>query len=214
MGERMLCPRIARHDRERTLGMRLRSGELVAQLVGEAGHGEKVGILRMRGFEPGHVRAKAWTHVLLAEDVIEELGELRGQQIARPLGGDRFHGLDGAQIVVGEPERERLVQRALARIRRQRRAGCEVRPRGRACAVGLAVEPERRRTKLQDRYVRPAPDRIEDGLDALIEAEQPRAEVVRRRDRADIIRRDLETARVLHLGSIRCRWCPAMVLAR
>src|SRR6516165_11505335 len=59
-------------------------------------------------------------HVLLAKHVIEELRDLGGQEIARPLGGDRLQRLDRAQIVVAMPERERPMERALARVHRER----------------------------------------------------------------------------------------------
>ena len=101
---------------ERTFGFRLGGLVIPAQLAGESRHGKKIGIAGMRGFEPIHMRAKARPHMLLAEHVVEKLGEFRAQEIARPLRRDRLHGLDRAQVVVGLPERERPIKRALARI--------------------------------------------------------------------------------------------------
>jgi hypothetical protein len=139
----------------------------------------------VRALEAAHVRAKPWSHVLLAKHVIEELRGLGGQEIARPLGGDRLHGLDGAQIVIAMPERERPMERALARVHRER-------------VGGLAVKPERGGVKLNDRCVGPALCGVENGLDALIETQQPRGEVVRRRYGSCVIGGHIEIARVFH----------------
>src|SRR5262249_54750117 len=144
------------------------------------------------------VRAKPWPHVLLAEHVIEELCDLGGQEIARPLGGDRLHGLDGAQIVITIPERERPMECALARVHRERIARARVDGRGLKRAAGLPVEPERRGVELNDRCVGPALCGVENGLDALIETQQPCGEVVRRRDGGCVIGGHIEAARVFH----------------
>ena len=171
MGQGMLRPRISLRDGERALGIRLRDRKIVAQLAGKGFHREEIRIVRVHRREPGHVGAKPWAHVLLAEDVVEELGELRGQEIARPLRGDRFHGVDGTQIVVFVPEGECPMERALAWVHRQGRARGEVRAGAFERAVGLAVEPESRGQELQDRRLRSALDGVEDRLDTLIETQ-------------------------------------------
>jgi hypothetical protein len=114
--EGVLRPRVSRLERERALRARFRNGVIGAQLAREGGHGEKIGIAGMYGFEPVHMCAEARAHVLLAEHVVEKLRELRREQVARPLCGDRLHGLDCAQVVVGLPECERPIKRTLARI--------------------------------------------------------------------------------------------------
>jgi hypothetical protein len=91
------------------------------------------------GFEAAHVCAKARSHILLAEHVIEELCELGGKEIARPFGGDCLQCFDGAQVVVGMPERERSMQSALPRTHRQRFARMEMDGGLRARVVSLAV---------------------------------------------------------------------------
>ena len=127
MGQGMLRPRISLRDGERALGIRLRGRKIVAQLAGKGFHRKEIRIVRVHRSEPGHVRAESCAHVLLAEHVVEKLGELRGQEVARPLRGDRFHGFDGTQIVVFVPEGERPMERALARVHRQGLARGEVR---------------------------------------------------------------------------------------
>src|SRR5712691_6853267 len=98
------------------------------------------------------------------------------------------------RFVVGVPKRERPVQRALARVHRQRRAGRELSGGVGDGVAGLAVKPERRRGKLQDRRLRPALDGIENGLDPWVEAQEARGKIVRGR----VVRRDVEPARVFH----------------
>jgi hypothetical protein len=68
--------------------------------------------------------------------------------------------------------------------------------RGRVRVAGLAEEPERR--AVEPRRVRPAPGGGEDGLHSLVEAQQARDEVARRRDGVRIVRIDVETAYVFH----------------
>jgi hypothetical protein len=198
VGEGVLRPRVSRLDRERAFRHRLGGGVVAAQLAGECRHREKIRILRVRAFEAAHVRAKPWSHVLLAKHVIEELCDLGGQEIARPLGGDRLHGLNGAQIVIAMPERERPMERTLARVHRECLARAQVDRRGLKRAVGLAVEPERRGVELNDRCVGPALCGVENGLDALIETQQPCGEVVRRRYGSCVIGGHIEAARVFH----------------
>jgi hypothetical protein len=65
-------------DGERAFGSRLRNRIAAAQLAGEGRHREKIGIAGVAGFEATHMCEEARTHVLLAEDVIEELSEFRG----------------------------------------------------------------------------------------------------------------------------------------
>ena len=144
-------------------------------------------------------------HVLLAKHVIEELRDLGGQEIAWPLGGDRLQRLDRAQIVVAMPERERPMERALARVHRERVARTQVDSRVLKGAVGLAVEPERRGVELNDRSHGPALCGTENGLDALIETQQPRGEVVRRRDGSSVIAGHIEAAGVLHRTTLSVR---------
>lgn len=104
VGKSVLRPRVSRLERERAFRARFRNRVVGAQLAREGGHGEKIGIAGMYGFEPVHICAEARAHVLLAEHVVEKLRELRREQVARP------------QVVVGLPERERPIKRALARI--------------------------------------------------------------------------------------------------
>src|SRR5215510_13624806 len=90
------------------------------------------------------------------------------------------------------------MERALARVHRERVARAQVDIRVLEGAVGLAVEPERRGVELNDRRVGPALRGIENGLGALIEAQQPRGEVVRRGHRSKVIAGHIEAAGVLH----------------
>ena len=58
----------------------------------------------------------------------------------------------------------------------------------RACVLGLTIEPERGGVELNDGRRGPALHGLEDGLDTLIESQQPRGEVVSRRYGGCIIR--------------------------
>ena len=58
----------------------------------------------------------------------------------------------------------------------------------RACVLGLTIEPERGSVELDDGRSGPALRGLEDGLDTLIETQQPRGEVVSRRYRGCIVR--------------------------
>jgi hypothetical protein len=142
--------------------------------------------------------------MLLAEHVIEELRELGGEEIARPLGGDRLERDYGAQVVVSVPERERAMQRALPPVHRQRFARTEMGAGGLAGALGLAIKPECRGVELNDRRLRPALCSVDNGFDALIEAQQTRGKVVRRRDSSRVIGGQIEAAGVFHAPLLVC----------
>jgi hypothetical protein len=103
------------------------------------------------------------------------------------------------------PQRERPVERALARVHGRRFTRAQMRGGVRACVLGLAIEPERGGVELNDGRRGPALRGIEDGLDTLIQSQQPRGEVVHRRYGGCIVRADVEAARVLHPGSINRR---------
>ena len=94
------------------------------------------------------------------------------------------------------------MERALARVHRERVARAQVGGRVLDGAVGLAVEPERRGVELNDRGVGPALRGVENGLDTLIETQQPRGEVVRRRNRSSVIAGHIEAAGVLHRATL------------
>jgi hypothetical protein len=74
------------------------------------------------------------------------------------------------QVIVAVPKRERSMQRALPRVHCECLAGVQMGGGGRAGIVGLAVEPEGRGVELNDRRLGPALRRIENGLDAPVEA--------------------------------------------
>src|SRR5262249_62345525 len=90
----------------------------------------------------------------------------------------------------------------LARVHGERVARAQVDSRLLESALGLAVEPERRGVELNDGRVGPALRGIENGLDALIETQQPRGEVVRRRNRSSVIAGHIEAAGVLHRATL------------
>ena len=92
------------------------------------------------------------------------------KEITRPFGGDCLQCFDGAQVVVGMPERERSMQSALPRIHRQRFERMEMNGGLRARVVSLAVEPEGGSVQSNDRRLGPAPCRIENVLDTPVEA--------------------------------------------
>jgi hypothetical protein len=145
--------------------------------------------------------SKPRAHVLLAEHVIEELRQLRGAEIVRPLRRDGLHGLDRAQVVVGVPVRERAMERALACIHGKRVACLQMRSRIRNGFGGLPVKPESCGFEADDRGVRPALHGLENGLDPPVKTQQPRDEIVRSRHGGRIIGGDVETARVFHRGT-------------
>jgi hypothetical protein len=213
VGEGMLRPRISRFDGERTPGTGLGVAEVVAQLAGERRHRKEIRIVRVQGLEAVHMRAETCTHELLAEHVIEKLRELRAEEVARPLDGDRLQGLERPQVVIRMPLRERPVERALAHVHGQRFTLAQMRGGVRACVLGLPIEPERGGVELNDGRRGPALRGLEDGLDTLIESQQPRGEVVSRRNGGSIVRADVEPARVLHPRTIN-RPCAPMQNAR
>jgi hypothetical protein len=159
------------------------------------------------------MRAESRAHELLAKHVIEKLRELRAEEVARPLDGDRLQGLERPQVVVRMPQRERTVERALARIHGQRFTPAQMRGGVRGCVLSLTIEPERGGVELDDGCRGPALRGLEDGLDTLIESQQPRGEVVSRRNGGSIVRADVEPARVLHPRTIN-RPCAPMQNAR
>ena len=176
MGERVLRPRIAWFEVECTVGAGLGGGEVVAQLAGKCRHRKEIGIVRVHGPETVHMRAESCAHELLAKHVIEKLRELRAEEVARPLDGDRPQGLERPQVVVRMPQRERPVERALARVHGQCCTRAQMLGGVRACVLGLTIEPESGGVELNDGRRGPALRGLEDSLDTLIESQQPRGE--------------------------------------
>jgi hypothetical protein len=120
VGKSVLSPWVSRGDPEGSFRTRLGLFVLTAELAGEGRHGEKIRIVGVRRFQTLHVRAEPRAHILLADHVVEELRQLGGEEIARPLGGDRLQGFYGVQVVIAVPKRERPMQCALPPVRRER----------------------------------------------------------------------------------------------
>jgi hypothetical protein len=76
---------------------------------------------------------------------------------------------------------------------------------GLAGTVGLAVKPERRSVKLNDRRVGPELCGLENALDALIETQQTRGKVARRRDGSWVTGGHIEAAGVFHRATLSAR---------
>src|SRR5919108_3357944 len=73
---------------------------------------------------------------------------------------------------------------------------------GLAGTVGLAVKPERRSVKLNDRCVGPELCGLENTLGALIEAQQTRGKVVRRGDGSGLMGGHIQAAGVFHRATL------------